>query len=359
MIQVCSQCGTRWNVRDRRRVWCPRCHGALLAPSGPAPGAEWSAHPTASPAGPGGLGSPPAGGGRRPALPPGYRWIAVRPGAPPPPRRRRSALGPTPRYAVIPRWGLVDQFEAPEQQTVGLRTGPSLTGVRTTLIATMVVFGVAALVHLLRYALLIVNRSILLNKVVAFTATWLGVLVSVVAVFMIVATAVVLTNWLIARRAAAFAHHRRPDPRPVWALRAGCLVPLVNLFWAPVFVIELADVEERLKWLGRPITVWWVVWILSTAVSGFSIATSFTQDPQGIADNTVTTIVAYLMALAALLLVMKVFFGFERQPVERPAKRWVIVREDQKDDARTAEEQPESEPERAAPVESGGQNPAA
>jgi len=47
MIQVCSQCGTRWNVRDRRRVWCPRCNGTLLAPSGPESGAEWSARPSA------------------------------------------------------------------------------------------------------------------------------------------------------------------------------------------------------------------------------------------------------------------------------------------------------------------------
>jgi len=100
-------------------------------------------------------------------------------------------------------------------------------------IATMVVLGIAALVHVVRYALLIVNRSVLLNKVVAFIATWGGVVASVVAMFMVVAGAVVLTNWLIARRAAAFAHHRRDDPRPSWALRAGCLVPLVNLAWAP------------------------------------------------------------------------------------------------------------------------------
>ncbi|MXI82092.1 hypothetical protein GR254_24705 [Mycobacterium tuberculosis] len=32
MIQVCSQCGTGWNVRERQRVWCPRCRGMLLAP---------------------------------------------------------------------------------------------------------------------------------------------------------------------------------------------------------------------------------------------------------------------------------------------------------------------------------------
>ena len=71
--------------------------------------------------------------------------------------------------------------------------------------------------------------------------------------FAVVASAVVLTNWLIARRAAAYAHHRRDDPRTVWALRAGCLVPLVNLAWAPVFVIELARHRRGLKWLRRPI----------------------------------------------------------------------------------------------------------
>src|ERR1700752_3078216 len=290
MIQVCSRCGTRWNVRDKQRAWGPLCNGALLAPSGSPPHSEWSARPSAPPVRPSGQNVPPR-------LPQGYRWIAVRPGAAPPPRRRKRPLGPTPRYAVIPRWGLVDYFETPELQTAALRSGPSAAAVRATLIATMAVLGVAALVHVVRYALLIVNRSVLLNKVVAFSATWLGVLVSVIAIFMIVASAVVLTNWLIARRSAAFAHHRRDDPRPVWALRAGCLVPLVNLAWAPVYVIELARVEERLKWLRRPIVVWWIVWIFSTSVAGFSFATNFYQVLDGIADNTVTTIVAYLLAL--------------------------------------------------------------
>jgi hypothetical protein len=207
-----------------------------------------------------------------------------------------------------------------------------------------------------RYALLIVNRSVLLNPWVAGVATWLGVAVSVLAVFTVVASAVVLTNWLIARRAAAYARHGRAEPRPAWALRLGCLWPLSNLLWAPVFVIELARIEDRLKWLNRPIVQWWLVWIASTAVSGWSIATSFTTDPQGIADNTVTTIVAYLLALAALLLAMKVFLGFERQPVERAAKRWVIVADK---NAAPAEKPPVAEPEPASAVESEGQNPAA
>jgi len=89
-----------------------------------------------------------------------------------------------------------------------------------------------------------------------------------------------------------------------------------------------------------------VVWVLSTAVSVFSIATSFTTDAQGIADNTVTTIVAYLIAMAAMVLVGRVLLGFELRPVERPAKRWVIVAD-------------ESKGESGVPVESQGQNPAA
>jgi len=344
MIQVCSTCGTRWNVRDRRRDWCPRCNGTLLAPTSPDPSSQLRQAA--------GLGTPPSG---RAHLPAGYRWIAVRPGAPPPPRRGRRILGPTPRYAFIPRWGLVDHFDQPDQQQTQGRPGPSTQMVRTTLIATMAVLGAAAFVHLVRYVLLIWNRTHLLNPWVAGAATWIGVAVSVVAIFMIVATAVVLTNWLIGRRAAAYAYRGKPDPRPVRTLRAGCLVPLVNLAWAPVFVIELAGVEERVNWLRRNIVVWWLVWVVSTAVSVLSIATSFATEPQGIADNTVTTTVAYLLALAGVLLVMKVFDGFERQPVEKPSKRWVIV----PDDGSIAESRRQDESQNGAAVESEGQNPAA
>jgi hypothetical protein len=279
----------------------------------------------------------------------------VRPGAAPPPRRGRRILGPTPRYAFIPRWGLVDHFDQPDQQQAPVRSGPSTQMVRRTLIATMAVLGAAAFVHLVRYILLIVNRSTLLNPWVAGAATWIGVGVSVIAVFMIVATAVVLTNWLIGRRTAAYAYRGRPDPRSAARLRAGCLVPLVNLVWAPVFVIELAEVEERLNWLRRHIAVWWLVWVASTAVSVFSMATSFATEAQAIADNTVTTTVAYLLALAAVLLVMKVFDGFERQPVEKPSKRWVIV----PDDRPSNETGNAAESQNSAAVESEGQNPAA
>ncbi len=248
---------------------------------------------------------------------------------------------------MIPRWGLAEHFDTADlEQQPAPRRGPSLAAMRATLLATIVVLGIAALVHVVRYVLLIVNRSVLLNPVVAWMATWFGVLVSAAAIFLVIATVVLLTNWLIARRSAAFKHVGRQEHRPLWALRAGCLVPFVNLVWAPVFVLELASVEDCLARLRRPIVVWWVVWVLSTAVSLFSIATSFTTDAQGIADNTVTTIVAYLIAMAAMVLTGRVLLGFESRPVERPAKRWVIVAD-------------QSGGESAVPVESEGQNPAA
>ena len=326
MIQVCSTCGTRWNVRDRRRDWCPRCNGTLMAPSGPDAATQYR---------PAGLGTPPSGKGGSaagrtpPRLPPGYRWIAVRPGAAPPPRRGRRPLGPTPRYAFIPRWGLVDRFDQTDQQEIQTRSGPSARTVRATLIATMAVFGVAAFLHLVRYGLLIINRGMLLNPWVAGGATWLGVGASVLAIFTLVASAVVLTNWLIARRETAYARSGVADPRSGWEILVGCLVPLANLLLAPLYVFELARAENRLSTLRRDIVVWWCVWVLSTALMVWSVATSFTRDTQGIADNTVTTIIAYLAGLAALILASRVFSGFEATPVDRPTRRWVMVPEEQ------------------------------
>src|SRR6478735_5514379 len=325
MIQVCSRCGTRWNVRDRQRVWCPRCNGTLLAPSVTAPAAaapldqRWAPQQSAMPQ------------SQRPApkLPAGYRWIAVRPGSGPPPRRGPRSLGPTPRYATIPRWGLQDHYEYVEQPQEAVPTsGPSVRMVRAILLVTMIAFALAALAHVVRYALLLINRTVLLHPIVAGAATWGAVVLSVLAFFSMIATAVVLTNWLVARRAAAFAWIERPETRSKLELYAGCLIPVVNLFVAPVFVIELATIEARVRELRKPIVIWWCVWVVSFIVSAFAAVTAlpfYAHDAQRVADNTVTTAIGYLIGLTALLLLNKVFHGFTSSPVDKPIKRWVIA----------------------------------
>ncbi len=250
----------------------------------------------------------------------------MRPGPPPPPRPRRRPLGPTPRYQSIPRWGLAEPVAAPTAtEAAAQRKSASAAAVRTTLIAAGLVFALAAGAHATRYLLLLVNRSALLPPFIAIGSLLAGVLASLAAVIAVIATAVMLTSWLVSRRAAAFAVHGQADPRPEWALWAGCLVPFVNLVWAPVFVLELAHAERCQARQRGPIALWWIAWVFTYLICGWAIWTSRATDAQGIADNTVTMIVAYLAGLAVLVLLWRVFDGFFGKPVDRPAHRWVVV----------------------------------
>lgn len=260
------------------------------------------------------------------ARPPGFRWIAVRPGPPPPPRRPPRELGPTPRYRTVPRWGLVDPVAvSPSVVDRAATTSAPPGAVRATLLISAGVFALAAAAHILRYVLLLINRTVLLPPWLATAVLLGGIMVSLAAIVAVIVTAAVMTSWLIARRAAVYAHHGQDDPRPTWMLWAGCVIPVVNLVWAPIFVIELARAEQSQARLRGPITAWWIAWVLSTAISAWAIWTSSATEPQGIADNTVVVIIGYLVGLATLLLLWRVFNGFVRKAVDRPLHRWVIV----------------------------------
>jgi hypothetical protein len=243
----------------------------------------------------------------------------------------------------------VDQ--APAEAEKPSRTGPSAPAVRTALFLSVLVLGMAALVYVARYVLLMINRNTLLNSIVAIIADWIGVLTSVGAVAAMIASGVMLIRWLIARRAAVFAHHGLPESRSVRALWAGCVLPLANLLWAPVYVIELATVEENYARLRRPILEWWIAWVFSYLVSTFAIFTSFATDAQGIANNTALMVFAYLLAAVTVAAAARIFEGFERKPVQRPAHRWVMV-ELERTDRRAGRASGD-------PVELEGQEPAA
>ena len=266
---------------------------------------------------------------------------------------------------MIPRWGLVDRIDLDAAARVSAVRQAPPGRVRAALFATMIALGVAALVHVLRYLLLVINRNTLLNWFVADAVALLSILASLVAIAAVIVCAVLLTRWLIVRRGAAFAHLGKSETRSPWALRLGCLlppsaaivlavtfavaqvtfghsaswalmaagvvfscVPLLGMVWALVYVVELAKTEDQYPGLRELIWGWWLLWLLSSVTSVFASATSGAQDAQGIANNTVAMIVAYLLALAAALATARVFEGFERKPVERPAHRWVIVAED-------------------------------
>ncbi len=254
-----------------------------------------------------------------------------------------------------------------------------------TLAASVVVLSVAALVHLVRYVLLVINRNTLLNPLVAASALWLGVAASVAAVVATIVCATALTRWLIARRAAALRHagfsewrRRRAlwagclvppaaavvtalalafwlatrEQPPSWALMAVCLMigvlPLVASVFALMYVLELVYAEGQYDRLGASIWLWWALWMASSVAAVFATETSFVRDPQGIANNTVATVGAYVLAAVAVIAAARVFEGFERKPVERPAHRWLVVGDE-----------PPPEPVSGGPVEFEGQEPAA
>lgn len=219
---------------------------------------------------------------------------------------------------------------------------------RTTVFVSVLTLAGAALVYALRYVLLVINRNTLLNNWVALAADWLGVLASAAAVAAVIASGVMLIRWLIARRAAVFTHQGLTEQRSERALWAGCAIPLVNLLLAPVYVIELAMLEDHYARLRAAINQWWLTWICSYFVSAFAIATSFATDAQGIGNNTVAMVLAYAVAALTVAAAGRVFEGFQRKPVERPAHRWVVLGDD--GPATTAS---------PAPVELPGQEPAA
>src|ERR1019366_485017 len=124
-------------------------------------------------------------------------------------------------------WGLVDPSDPGGAESGrALREAPPAGRVRTAFFVTAVALGVAALVHLVRYLLLVINRNMLLNWPVADAAALLSVLAS-------------------------------------WATMAGfvaigCL-PLLGAVWALVYVIELAKTEEHYARLRGVIWGWWLL----------------------------------------------------------------------------------------------------
>ena len=138
------------------------------------------------------------------------------PCAPVPGRRSGAVAACCPRRRatrVIPGWGLNDYIGSAPQAQPTIPAGPSTGLVGSALRATAIVLAVAAAVHAVRYVLLVINRNTLLHPVVAGAALWLGVVASVSALAAVIGCAIVLTRWLIARRAAVYAHYRREDPR--------------------------------------------------------------------------------------------------------------------------------------------------
>ncbi|WP_280186939.1 MULTISPECIES: DUF4328 domain-containing protein [Nocardia] len=281
--------------------WCPRCRGVLLSPA-----------PIDAPA------------ERR-----NYRWVArkpdhrVRRGHPP---ARSAAQSRTPRYAQMPRWGLVDPPPQPEG-AVRRPLGRLTDAVATVLVATACVFALASVAELARYAVLLRNRTRLIHPAVLFASDAFVIGTGVLAIAVALAAALATVGRLIAIRRSAYAAAGRRDPRSPRVLALGCLVPVVNLLWPGVYLSEVATLQGDPR-ARRAARIWWAVWVFGGLVTAAALLWRTADSLQAKADAVLftafTDAVAAVVALVTLW-VLRTIEGRDLLGRSRTARRWLIA----------------------------------
>ncbi|GAA5047012.1 DUF4328 domain-containing protein [Nocardia callitridis] len=279
--------------------WCPRCRGVLLSPASIDAPAE-----------------------RR-----NYRWVARRPdqrvrhAVPPAPQDKPAA---TPRYHATPRWGLQDP--PPQQQPAPRRPLDRFVGwLGTLLVWTAAMFGVAAVAELLRYGVLLRNRTRLIHPAVLFFSDALVFVAGVLALVLALLTAVAAVGWLIETRRVAYAHAGRLDPRRARWLIAGCVVPVVNLLLPGVFLTELVADRPDPRAL-RAVRVWWAAWVFGGLLTVAALYWRTADSLQAKADGVMFTAFADLVAAGVTVLtlwVIRTVEGRDLRGRDRIARRWL------------------------------------
>lgn len=333
MIDLCPRCRIQAPHRDGRES-CPRCGGPLrIVGSESAPAAPYRAPQPHRPP----TQYPPSSGGPRSGRiyrSRHVRWVARRPPEAIPPRRPFVARGPRPipRYTYLPRWGLFDRpAVTPGDQRSALdRSEDQLCGSLRILVGAL---ALSAVVHLLRYVLLVVNRGtpvpVWLDKI-----TWLLVaLGGFVALGAFVFATYALVRWVLDLRSDAYRRRDRIDPRRRWVVGALVAVPVVNLIGAPWMIVEAADLRDDLDAVRtrRRLTRMWVAWAIINGLAvlavGTRIAASMSGSIQTAANGVALVIVsAAVSAVFAWWLAGRVRTTFSATPEPvSSSTRWVPV----------------------------------
>ncbi len=258
------------------------------------------------------------------------RWVARRPpeALAPPRVHHTSTATPTPRYTWIPRWGLHDEVavETPPGRDRTARLAQALAPMLQTLTTLL---AVTALAQAWIYGLLVVNRSAPLNATLvawSYAITWgLGV----VSIAMVIACTAAFVAWLRRQRQLAYADIDRVDPRPLWHLAVGCLIPVLNLVAPAVFIHELATCGHQLPAdrLVRTLRLWWAGWVVLYLFAALTLTIRFTAESIQWGANAVllTVICDVAGALFALVTGRLLHRMFDPAARVEPTTRWLAV----------------------------------
>ncbi|MFC4376586.1 DUF4328 domain-containing protein [Nocardia halotolerans] len=258
-----------------------------------------------------------------------YRWIARRPDH----RTRRTtaataspALGPTPRYTEVPRWGLLDP-PPPAPRTPPRPLGGMAARRDQLLGLVTVAFLFAALAEYGRYLVLLQNRTRLVPSWLLWISDATVLTFGVLAPIFALAAAVALVAWLIEARRAAFTARGERDPRRSWTLVAGCLVPGVNLIWTGVFLTELLGPHPDPRAL-RAVRIWWTAWAVSgglfVTATLWRNASTLQAEADGVSFTAFTNLYAAAFAVLTLWTV-HLIEGRDLRGAPRSARRWVMA----------------------------------
>lgn len=319
-LDVCPRCRIQAPHRPGRTA-CPRCGGPLTVTattSGPVPEAR----------------PPSSAAPRRVFVPPRFRWVATRPpearDRPRPPRRPRPPG--IPAYRGIPGWGLIDPPPAAEPGP-DAELEAARERLRAALVVTAWTLTASVVLHVLRYAVLMINRDQPISATVDIGTAVAVIAVGVAAIGAYLWATVDFVRWLRAERAAAYRRVGGSEPRPLWQIILMAGVPVVHLVGAAILgaeLIRLDDDPDHRPRLRARLTRIWVAWLIVTAVAVIALivrVVAFAGDSiQGEANS------LYAVIISTAVSAVFAFWATERLPdllaaahSSAPTRRWLVV----------------------------------
>ncbi|MDL9937618.1 DUF4328 domain-containing protein [Gordonia sp. ABSL1-1] len=267
---------------------------------------------------------------------PHLRWVARRPPEAIVTRRPRRPSGPRPipRYGYLPRWGLRDlPVVATTEREPELESRDRLQ--RALLLAGGTLTA-AALAHLFRYVLTMINRSKVLPQWLIDLSGGLVVVCGLAGLIGFVVATAAFTRWVIDLRAAAYASVDRTDPRHRrWIVVPLAAIPLVNVIGAPMLILEAAAVRTDLELdavlVRARLKKVWLAWTLVTVVAIIAVVMRIVDHRSGtiqsgadaVAMVMVSSAVSAAFAFWFATRLPRLFTAAPAAPV--PDRRWVVV----------------------------------
>lgn len=233
------------------------------------------------------------------------------------------APGPTPRYTEIPQWGLHDHVDAAPAR----RNWPELLADKAALFLTLTagLYTLAVVAELVRYAILVHNRTRLIDPALLAVSDAAVFFAQAGGMLFALLSGIGGVCWLLRIRRRTFARSRTSDPRTVSDVIVGCAVPGLNLVMPGVFLLEVIRRDPRAVTLVR---AWWISWVVGAVLVVFNWFWRARPGLQAMADGVLLSAFTAAVASGSAVLALLVIRRLEERTLngsQGAVTRWVIA----------------------------------